>query len=98
MRLLCVRTIESHRRRNSRAEESEDEVKPNSIEWHRMCLGNWIANIARNRALAESAMSSVERQEDELETYEQQIEEAESRGLAEFDRDKFMKSRKARTK
>ena len=73
-------------------------MKPNSIEWHRMCLGNWIANIARNRALAESAMSSVERQEDELETYEQQIEEAESRGLAEFDRDKFMKSRKARTK
>ncbi len=68
-----------------------------SLQWHRECLVNLTASRDRLRAEAEEYRRRAEKTTDEVVFRTQQIAEAERRGLAEFDPDKFMKPRKVQT-
>ena len=63
-----------------------------TLDWHRNCLKNQREHYARLRRQAESDMARTLQGESDVAFYEQQITEAEKRGMTAFDRDRLCKS------
>ena len=68
-------------------------IRKRPMAWHAECLKNWSANVERSREELARAIERLEADEARLAEYEAQIAEAKKRGLAEFDRERFMKPR-----
>ena len=66
-----------------------------SIEWHKTCLGNWTDTLAAREDQVAKMQASIARDRASLEEYRLQIAEAERRGLAIFDAERFLKRGKA---
>ena len=66
------------------------------ISWHEECLGNATAHWQRFAEQVERDQRELNRNRRELEAYAHQIATAKKEGVAEFDREKFMKSRAKR--
>jgi hypothetical protein len=65
------------------------------IKWHKECLSNQLATLAaRERALAK-LLADMEQLREGVKFYQRQIDEAELLGKTAFDRDRFLKSRRA---
>ena len=62
------------------------------ISWHQDCLKNKKAHYARERENAMGALARCDEGDAECAFYERQIAEAQRRKIADFDRDRLMKS------
>ena len=60
-----------------------------SIDWHKECLANWLANTNRDRERIEEELTRLRVQEDRIRFYQHQIEQAEKKGKPDFDRERF---------
>lgn len=65
------------------------------LQWHKDCFANAEANLRNQEAEMSRMQARIEKQRMRLEFYRKQIEEAERRGKASFDSDKFMVKRNA---
>lgn len=65
------------------------------ITWHRECLANAERSLAEREASLAREAVSVERDRASLAFRRRQIEEAETRGLAEFDSERLLVKRSA---
>lgn len=63
------------------------------LSWHRECLQNQRANLAREEEQHERRATELERRRRDVAFSEAQIAEAEARGLTEFDSERFLKPR-----
>ena len=63
------------------------------MDWHRECLKNSAENVAGLRGDVARKTAELERRERELAFYEEQIAEADRRGLDAFDRDRLLVKR-----
>lgn len=64
------------------------------LDWHKTCLENMRANALRMREEADRYVANAERIAKDCIAYDAQIIEAETRGVTEFDRERFGKKRK----
>lgn len=65
-----------------------------SIAWHKEILANRIAHYQDQIRLAKESLAQSDKELTECEHYAKQIEEAERRGMTEFDRERLLKSNK----
>lgn len=66
------------------------------IDWHRECLGNARANLTHEIQRHEEKGREIAEFTNRLAFYQEQINAAVQEGIAEFDREKFMKTRAKR--
>lgn len=66
-----------------------------SIQWHEECLRNLKVTVETYRAEAARLEETYNRANSDRLMYEQQIERAKSKGITEFDREKFGKRRQS---
>jgi hypothetical protein len=66
------------------------------IEWHEQSLRNSRDSLRTERRRFDAAKVNLLRREAEVAFYEQQIEAAKARGMAKFDRDKLLITKKDR--
>lgn len=63
------------------------------MEWHMDCHKNHTASLRQRRAELARMTAELQRSERELSQYETQIATATARGMAGFDRDRFLVKR-----
>lgn len=66
------------------------------IEWHEQCLRNMRSNYERELHALDERHKEVTQFWDRIKHYGSQIDEAKARGMTQFDRDRFMKQRRAK--
>lgn len=65
------------------------------LNWHRECLSNRRRSLAEQIRRHEQEASRIEQSTAEVEFYQEQINAASAKKLDGFDREKFMKKRRA---
>lgn len=65
------------------------------LSWHKDCLANLLRGLKDRHAAAARAAAEAKQLEREVDFYEDQIAEAERRGLEAFDRERLLLKRKA---
>lgn len=68
----------------------------NDIDWHKECLKNMMANLARERINLENIIKAIQLGEQSILFYQRQIETAEKQNKVSFDRDRFLVKNKKR--
>ena len=63
------------------------------MDWHKQSLLNSRISLATAERQVSRQMEAIQRQRERVEFYEQQVREAEKRGLDGFDGERFMKKR-----
>lgn len=65
------------------------------LDWHRECLSNNLKHLTSEQATLHRVREAVKRDQQDCNFYRDQLIEAERRGLDGFDRERFMKKKKA---
>jgi hypothetical protein len=65
------------------------------LQWHKECLQNIRATLAYREQELARMQKDVERLREDVKFYSRQIDEAELAGKTTFDRDRFLKSKRA---
>lgn len=60
------------------------------LDWHRECLSNRRKSLARQQEQLDRLKAEVQKSVVETEFYANQIEEAERRGMTDFDKDRLL--------